>query len=189
MVKQSPAHPVAILFVAARSVYQTMDVECYDVERDATTFKCDRPVVAHPPCGPWGRLRRQCTKQSSLLGPWAVQVVRLSGGVLEHPAGSLLWKHCQLPPPGPWVDEFGGFTIETTLAAHGGSVLKPTWLYCVRVDRPAAITAKLGWRTVEQLHSGHRQLTPIAMAEWLVSIARSHRASRSSPCQNSVGTL
>jgi len=45
------------------------------------------------------------------LAYFALAQVRLNGGILEHPAGSRLWKEAPLPL-GDNVDEFGGFTIE-----------------------------------------------------------------------------
>lgn len=49
---------VAVLFARTNSVYKTLpDVEVYDIERDARTYDGPWPVVAHPPCRAWGRLR------------------------------------------------------------------------------------------------------------------------------------
>jgi hypothetical protein len=162
---------VSVLCVAEKSAYWSLNVECYDVERDARTFNGIGPVVAHPPCGPWGRLRGMCTRQDPTLGPWCVEMVRRCGGVLEHPAWSRLWKVCGLPGPGVWSDEFGGRTVATTLSAFGGSVKKPTWLYCVGTDDPVLPGDRPATKTVEALHSATRQLTPPIMADWLVRLA------------------
>lgn len=48
---------VAALFVQSRGVYSSLGVEVFDVHRDARTFDLACPVVAHPPCRGWGRLR------------------------------------------------------------------------------------------------------------------------------------
>lgn len=50
---------VAALFVRRDSVYKTMScVDAFDFDRDALTFAGGMPVVAHPPCRSWGRLRQ-----------------------------------------------------------------------------------------------------------------------------------
>lgn len=49
---------VAALYVRRDSPYKALpDVECYDVDRDARSYAGPWPVVAHPPCRAWGRLR------------------------------------------------------------------------------------------------------------------------------------
>ena len=49
---------VAILFAREDSVYKTLpECEVYDMDRDARTYDGPWPVVAHPPCRAWGRLR------------------------------------------------------------------------------------------------------------------------------------
>ena len=74
-------------------------VDAWGVERDAKLYRGPHPVVAHPPCGPWGKLAWNCTKQDPLCGPVAVAQTLQYGGVLEHPEGSTLWRHCGLPKP------------------------------------------------------------------------------------------
>lgn len=54
---------VAVLWVKPGSHYRTLSgVECFDRERDARTFGGGMPVVAHPPCAQWGRLRMLAMK-------------------------------------------------------------------------------------------------------------------------------
>ena len=50
--------PVAVLFARADSVYKTLEgCDVWDAERDARAYDGPWPVVAHPPCRAWGRLR------------------------------------------------------------------------------------------------------------------------------------
>src|SRR5690606_245836 len=99
-------------------------LECWDAERDARLYSGPHPVVAHPPCGPWGKLRHMYGggEGGPELARTAVAQVRLWGGVLEHPAGSELWGGAaclnrrsalagavhDLPYPGDPPDAFGG---------------------------------------------------------------------------------
>lgn len=129
--------PVAALYVDGMGVYPKLGVDCWDAERDARTYAGPWPVVAHPPCGPWGRLRHLYRGDEHELAPLAVEQVRRWGGVLEHPAGSRLWKHCRLPAPGELPDEHGGRTIEVCQCDWGHVARKKTWLYLVRVPSSA----------------------------------------------------
>lgn len=129
---------VSVLYVDPRGPYPSLVADWWDAERDATGYAGPNPVVAHPPCGPWGRLRHLSTHpEERPLALLAVGQVRRWGGVLEHPAESTLWKVCDLPGPGCLPDEFGGVTISVRQVDWGHVAPKPTWLYCVRVSSRA----------------------------------------------------
>lgn len=75
-------HEVAVLFARQDSNYKSMPVcDVYDIDRDARTFPGGLPVVAHPPCRTWGRLRQfaKGRPDEKTLGPWAVEQVRSWG--------------------------------------------------------------------------------------------------------------
>jgi len=94
---------IAVLFARDDSRYKDFNVyDVYDINRDARTFCKKMPVIAHPPCRAWGMLShmanpREGEKQLAYL---ALAQVRLNGGILEHPAGSRLWKEAPLPLAG-----------------------------------------------------------------------------------------
>lgn len=172
---------VAALFVRERSVYHGLHgVECFPDSRDARTFKGGMPVIAHPPCAPWGRLRHFSRRSAEERGlaVWAVDTVRKCGGVLEHPASSLLWSECGLPFPGE-MDAFG-FTISVSQSCFGHRADKLTWLYVCHVspsDIPAIRPVLSGsYMEVTRLGRAAREATPLAMAEWLVALAKSSSA-------------
>ncbi|MEZ5544687.1 MAG: hypothetical protein R3F10_05795 [Lysobacteraceae bacterium] len=106
--------PVAALFVRSDSVYKSMpDVDAYDAGRDALTAVGVR-FVAHPPCRSWSKLRAFVSRNfgESELALFAIDQVRRFGGVLEHPAGSLLWRRSDMPPLGTSImDRHGGFFL------------------------------------------------------------------------------
>ena len=94
---------IAVLFARDDSRYKDFNMyDVYDIDRDARTFCKKMPVIAHPPCRAWGMLShmanpREGEKQLAYL---ALAQVRLNGGILEHPAGSRLWKEAPLPTGG-----------------------------------------------------------------------------------------
>ena len=179
---------VAALYVDPRGPYPKMPgVECWDEARDARLYVGPHPVVAHPPCGPWSRLKHFCRHQDPSCGPRAVEQVRELGGVLEHPADSSLWLAMGLPRPGEFSDVFGGFTVAVNQCDWGHPTRKPTWLYLVgaelnhrnmppRREPTHSICNGRGMKggraraTAEQ-----SRLTPPAFAEFLVEIARKCR--------------
>lgn len=122
---------VAALYVDALGPYPKLVARWYDAEDDALSYDGPLPVVAHPPCGPWGRLRHLSKKDRADLAPLAVAQVRRWGGVLEHPAHSKLWDACSLPKPGEPLDLWGGGTLRVDQSDFGHVARKPTWLYIV----------------------------------------------------------
>lgn len=198
--------PVAALFVRADSVYRSIEgVDCYDAERDALTWPGGCPVVAHPPCRLWGRLRAfaRCDDPESEreLGRWAVDQVRIWGGVLEHPAHSLLWRDRGLPLPGAGFDVYGGHSVGIHQRDFGHRASKPTWLYLVGCSFPSPplrlgeATHTIGW-SARRLSDGSRarpgvskrenEATPPALARLLVDLARAS-AGRSNTGQSPMG--
>jgi len=185
---------VAALYVERGGPYFSMpDVEPWDLERDARKYAGPHPVVAHPPCGPWGRLRHLYRGAEHDCAPAAVATVREWGGVLEHPADSRLWPFCGMPDPGWLPDVYGGITIAVNQVEWGHACAKPTWLYLVGYN-PAKIAPPMpGRRPTHGIwygdfkRSGHdgdrllgaskeiRRRTPPAFAAWLVELARACR--------------
>ncbi len=131
---------VAALYVRADGHYSTMpDVDPWPEGRDAALYAGPHPVVAHPPCAPWGRYRTIApTRQRADLAVRAVDQVRWYGGVLEQPAASHLWLARDLPAPGVKPDQWGGWSMLIRQSWWGHRAPKPTWLYVV--GRPVGDT-------------------------------------------------
>ena len=185
---------VAALFVRADSVYKTMaGVYCYDIERDARLWPGGMPLVAHPPCRAWGRLRHMSKPRDDekALAPWAVDQVRRWGGVLEHPARSSLWPALGLPRPGDAPDQFGGWATGIHQFDFGHRAEKATWLYIVGCapgelpDTPIVIgeapcTISTSGRRRDgsrskrrpEVAKAEREHSPPDLAAWLVEVAR-----------------
>jgi hypothetical protein len=180
---------VAVLFARSDSVYKTLPgCDVWDIERDARWWPGGGPVVAHPPCRAWGRLRQFAKPRDDEkeLAPWAVDRIRQFGGVLEHPAESSLWAHCSLPRPGRAPDDFGGWSLMVRQCDFGHKAEKLTWLYVVGVhpdDLPDMPARKEPTHVIRgdadavlpSVTKPEREHTPIEFARWLVEVARRTR--------------
>ena len=187
---------VAVLYVDPRGPYPDLVRHWYDETRDAASYDGPWPIVAHPPCGPWGRLRHLSKHDSPDHGPRAVELVRRFGGVLEHPQHSLLFRHCGMPLPGELPDAWGGVSFELAQCDWGHPARKRTWIYVVgaRALPPApAPREPTHWISGGRGRAGkkakttpvpegikvcsaqQRRRTPVAFAKWLIEIARNAR--------------
>jgi hypothetical protein len=195
--------PVAALYIDPLGVYPKMPgVDHWDEARDARLYDGPHPVVAHPPCGPWSKLRHLCnaaTMATADCAPRALEQVRRWGGVLEHPAHSLLFqsdaelaRHMSGRMRANYVDAFGGFCYAVNQVEWGHVCSKPTWIYMVGVPGLVANDPSrfyrpfpnqqpthcvcTGPRQLKRLPVASKQLkrrTPPLFAQWLVSLARS----------------
>lgn len=177
---------VSVLFARSDSVYKTLpDCDVWDIDRDARKWEGGNPVVAHPPCRAWGRLRQFAKPRDDekALAPWAVDQVRKWGGVLEHPEGSSLWPHLGLPKPG-MKDEFGGWTLGIYQHWWGHRAEKATLLYivgCEPKDIPEiplrmeevthCIRPTKSYPRKPSVTKPEREHTPAQLAVWLVDLA------------------
>lgn len=144
------AATVAALFVETDGIYFGLEgVDPWDEKRDARLYIGPNPVVAHPPCGRWGRMARvNYARYGTPIGDdggcfaAALNAVRTYGGVLEHPADSMAWAHFGLVKPrrGMWAtslsDPDAGVT-EVSQVVYGHRAQKRTWLYAVGIDWPS----------------------------------------------------
>lgn len=112
---------VAVLWVMRGSVYFSLpDTDCWDFVRDARLYNGPHPIIAHPPCGPWGKY---CSRshESKEDGRIAMRLVHEFGGVVEQPLGSQLFAECEEP--------FSGGLEFHNQSNWGHLALKPTLLY------------------------------------------------------------
>lgn len=152
---------VAALYVETDGAYFGFeDVDPWDAERDARLYAGPHPVVAHPPCNKWSplahinqkRLPDYCVGDDGGCFAAALAAVNEFGGVLEHPARSLAWKHHGLPKParlgygwiscrlaGDGTEREGRWVCEVAQSAYGHRARKLTWLYCVSEETPAPL--------------------------------------------------
>lgn len=171
-------HTAAVLYARKNSIYKTLpNLDVYDEIRDARTFTGRLPIIAHPPCRLFGKLKHfsKAPIEEKQLAYHAVDLIRVNGGVLEHPSWSLLWFEKNLPLPGV-IDSHGGFTLPILQSWFGHKCAKATWLYIKGInpnDLPP-IPYKLGVPTERIGDSGSmltREGTPLELALYLTSIA------------------
>lgn len=167
---------VAALCVAPRSLYKKIPfVEAYDASRDARSFPGGLPVVAHPPCAQWSRLRGFAKPDPDLasLALFCLEHVRREGGVLEHPYPSLFFRR-YLPAPGHF--DCGGFTIIIDQSWFGFPTRKRTQLYIsgLAPHQIPKYPFELGDSFADLSHLGkaHRSRTYPLLANWLIQIAQ-----------------
>lgn len=194
------AATVAALFVETGGVYFDLPgVDPWDEARDARLYAGPHPVVAHPPCNKWSPLAH--INQKRIPGykigddggcfEAALNAVNTYGGVLEHPATSLAWRHFDLTVPqrGTWLQgPWPAHMTEVDQGRYGHRARKRTWLYVVGSYLP-----DLDWEIAESdaIVSGfthqpkgehvaceHRRVrpaeasrTPIAFRELLLNLA------------------
>ena len=189
---------VAALFVDPRGPYPTLlGVDCWDANRDARKYVGPHPVVAHPPCQLWvnfaalnfKRYGGEHNRPGNDGGCFASALasVRRWGGVLEHPASSNAWRAFDLARPSHhgWCQvNAREWVCEVWQSAYGHAARKRTWLFYHGRARPAEArwarnpgTHQIGWfdRTKPTLGKREASCTPLAFAEYLVSLARGCR--------------
>ena len=164
-----------------------LDVDVWDIDRDARLWPGGTPAIAHPPCRTWGRLRHFATKappDEHALALLALALVRQYGGIVEHPQGSQLWPEAGLPQPGKQRDEYGGWTLGIDQWWWGHRAQKRTLLYFVGIPPKAVqVPLRLGEPThvvqsrkrtgsLPHIAKAEREQTPLALAIWLVALAR-----------------
>ena len=181
-----------VLCTRPDSVYRELGADCYDIERDARTYRGELPVVAHPPCRAWASLRHHAKPRvgEKELALFCVDTVRRVGGVLEHPSLSTLWQAAALPR-GLETDPFGGHTLIVDQFWFGHRARKRTALYIVGVCRTRIprIPLALGeapctvglWsgrdrRTARpSIAKAEFEATPRNFAAWLLELAQAVR--------------
>lgn len=167
---------VTILYTKKNSIYNTLNVDTWDIHRDARKWPGGNPIIAHPPCRMWGdhHWKAKGTKEEATLAIHAILMTRLYGGITEHPQKSKLWKIMKLPLPGQ-RDQYGGWTLSISQKWFGHRAEKKTFLYIVGI-KPGEVPEypiKLHkpTNTIENMAKPEREHTPIQFAQWLIKTA------------------
>lgn len=167
---------ISVLYTQKNSIYNQLKTDNWNKTRDATKWPGGNPIIAHPPCRAWGNYKHKAKPEpgEKQLAIHAIIMIRLWGGVLEHPKTSTLWKTMNLPRPG-LTDAYGGWTLNIDQKWWGHKAKKNTNLYivgCPPKDIPAIpITLEQPTNTIENMAKKQREQTPIKLAIWLIQLA------------------
>jgi hypothetical protein len=158
---------ISVLCCHSRSVYKSIKgVDCYDKKRDVFTFDGDNPIIAHPPCRTFSKLRTMVVDpgRDSEIASFVIDKLRRNGGILEQPARSLMREIYSLGNPF-YVDQ-GWF---------GYPLSKPTWLWFFDCE-PKPLPYKLGLKSLGKEFANmsyyQRSATPRLFAEYLISCVK-----------------
>jgi hypothetical protein len=167
---------VAALFVRKDSIYKELGLDCWGEERKAENYKGPYPVICHPPCQQWGRLRQfaKVNEYEKNLAFIAIDLVRKYGGVLEHPEASKLFDGKILPLPGQ-RDKFG-FSMKICQNWFGHKARKKTYLYIVGIEPKNIPAYPISFdlpqvQNLRNLSKKYREYTPVKFAKWLKDLA------------------
>lgn len=181
---------ISALFVREDSIYKHLNVDSWDIERNALRWPGGNACICHPPCRAWGKLRHFANpkKGEKELAIFSIEMIRKWGGVLEHPQGSNLWSYMDLPAPGQY-DVYGGFTICLDQFWFGHKARKRTYLYvngCDKWSIPAhplrfepvqhcvstsKNTGRKNQTKLREISKADRERTPEDFAIFLIKIA------------------
>lgn len=201
---------IAALFVETDGCYYGLDgVDPWDITRDARKYAGPHPIVAHPPCQRWGRFWHGSTRKPHQFKMGddggcfesALHSLEQFGGVIEHPADSLAFKHFGVRIPERykgWQRAAMGYVCYVEQGHYGHFSRKPTWLYAGTTTKPddldfskgeqrlhpvalerygyekarrIGMTAMIGGKNKTKI----RNATPLQFRDVLISIARSAR--------------
>lgn len=175
---------IPVLFTESDSNYKLFEnFDAYDVERNAFTYSDRLPLVAHPPCRLFSRLRKFSTApaQEKKCAFFALSKIRQFGGILEHPRSSLLWKTGNFDLSGN-VDNYGGFLRSVNLSWFGYPCEKKTMLYFVGISPGQlpefplsfdAITHQISSskkKSLPEISKDSRSSTPVAMIAYFIQV-------------------
>ena len=173
-----------VLFTEKNSNYLNYDeFDCFDETRNALSCSSRLPLIAHPPCRLFSRLRAFSTAhpREKLLAFFALAKVRQFGGILEHPRSSLLWKTGNFDLSGQ-VDQYGGFLRSVNLSWFGYPCEKKTMLYFIGISPsqlpafplnqspPSFIISTSSRSSLQEIPKHLRAKTPVQMIEYFITV-------------------
>lgn len=172
-------HTAAALYIDPAGPYAARsDLDLWPLARNADLYAGPLPVIAHPPCGHWGKYRHRCRQPGRDCLHAALAHVRRWRGVLEHPLHATTWTAANLPHNCRQLDLHSGWTLDIDQHRFGHPAVKPTRLYIVGTTNtpplPAARTTPP--RPFENLSARTRAWTPPDLIAWLVELVKLTKA-------------
>jgi hypothetical protein len=158
---------IAVIGVHPKSNYKHFgNLDLYDLHRDGFNFAGDIPVIAHPPCAQWSRLKAfsKFSAKDKNLAILCWHYVNQNGGIFEHPAGSSFFDYIG-------ADRTNLLSVNQSW--WGFPATKRTYLYfsrCKAIAHPLSFDLVPGG--VCDLHSSQRSLMPAAFCKFLIDCVR-----------------
>jgi hypothetical protein len=154
----------SILCADEKSNYFKLDyiLDIYTTSRSAFNYKGSNLVICHPPCAQFSRMRKfsKTNKDHLDLAAFCVETVKKNGGILEHPAGSNIFKLYNLNRKK---------ILSVDQSWWGFPCRKRTYLYFENVfPLITPISFNLVTKKVTDLHSSMRSRMPISFCKYLV---------------------
>lgn len=162
--------PTTVLCSELHSVYADFPgLDLWPISRDARHYNGPGPIIAHPPCGHWGRYCKVCRLPGRDLGPHCIATARAFAGIVEQPASSSLFRHTLAAGTPEAPDLWGGCLLTTDLWRFGFPSEKLTTVYVVRGTLPQLPPPRSGKpRPLERLSRHQRNATPKDFAAFLL---------------------
>ena len=175
---------IPVLFTDDKSNYDLFNCfSTYNRHRNAFTFSERTPLIAHPPCRLFSRLRQFSTadRKEKQCAYFALAQVRMFGGILEHPRSSTLWKNGNFNLSGE-IDIYGGFLRSVNLSWFGFPAEKKTMLYFVGIspsdlpafplslDAPLSTISTSKNSSLQEVQKKYRSSTPLLMIKYFIQV-------------------
>lgn len=156
---------IAILCACKDSTYFDIQSDNYSLDiytalRPVKLFNDNCPVIAHPPCAQWSRLKNSAridlVEKQLAYDCW--KLVRRNGGILEHPNGSQFMR------------EFVGYSNCQRIhqSDFGFAAKKDTLLYLNKVKlQPAQLPVELPSSKVCEMSVAQRSRSTLEFNKWL----------------------
>lgn len=146
------------------SYFDIPDLDIYTLSRNAFNYNGKNPVIAHPPCGAFSKMRGFSKRDSfnMELAEHCLNAIHNNCGILEQPAYSIMFELLGIQP-----------TISVDQKWFGFRARKQTWLYLYNVELIShPITFDAATHKVENLTSSMRARQTIEFSQWLVDSVR-----------------
>lgn len=162
---------VAVLCAAKESnYYYIKGLDIYDIKRNAFNFNSSLPIICHPPCAQFGKLRglSNYNKTHLDLADFCIEKLLINGGILEHPYNSNLIKKVIL--------NYNVIHLKTYLSYFGFDSPKPTSLLFFKNTFYHTSNLRINTFFIDskfhKLAKKNRSETPILMCQYLVDCIR-----------------
>jgi hypothetical protein len=165
--------------------YKIPGLDVYDQDRDSRTFPGNMPVIVHPPCAQWSKMKAfsHDNPEQKQLAYFCLDELKKWGGIFEHPHGSDVWKELDWPEGGKFiqVDQFWwGFPARkrTTLFFYRCKPIQyplnfDAVQYTVALSR--SNSKNLMATRLPEMKKSQRSITTLSFNQWLVdSILQTH---------------